>query len=230
MKDNWHSSIERYMLNDDDLHIYKLLFMELEHAINRMEADAKVREMNSKLQQAAVTDMLTGIYNRAGMYEEIHKMGERIRISGKSQRVGLMFIDLDNFKHYNDSYGHIVGDRVLQEMAEIFREVVEGKGFVSRFGGDEFILILNTDDRNELESIAKEIYAKIGSANGFKDEIENHLGYSVTMNQDRMITCSIGIAQAGNIQKEEDIDQLISKADDLLYSVKTGEKGHYAFL
>jgi diguanylate cyclase (GGDEF)-like protein len=230
MKDNWHSSIERYMLNDDDLRIYRLLFMELEHAINRMEANAKVYEMNRKLQEAAVTDMLTGIYNRAGMYEEIHRMAERISASGKPQRVGLMFIDLDNFKHYNDTYGHTVGDLVLQEMAAIFRDVADGRGFVSRFGGDEFILILNTDERPKLEEIAREIYRRIEKKDGFKEQIEEHMGHEIEMNREHLVTCSIGIAQAGNVRKEEDINQLISKADDLLYSVKTGEKGHYAFL
>ncbi len=62
MKDNWHGSIERYMLNEDDLRIYSLLFREMEYSINRMEANDKIYMMNRKLQEAAVTDMLTGIY------------------------------------------------------------------------------------------------------------------------------------------------------------------------
>ena len=74
MKDNWHGSIERYMLNEDDLRIYSLLFREMEYSINRMEANDKIYMMNRKLQEAAVTDMLTGIYNRAGMYEEIQQI------------------------------------------------------------------------------------------------------------------------------------------------------------
>ena len=56
------------MLNEDDLRIYSLLFREMEYSINRMEANDKIYMMNRKLQEAAVTDMLTGIYNRAGMY------------------------------------------------------------------------------------------------------------------------------------------------------------------
>ena len=67
MKDNWHGSIERYMLNEDDLSIFKLLFREFEYSIARIEANEKANEMNRRLKQAAVTDMLTGIYNRAGM-------------------------------------------------------------------------------------------------------------------------------------------------------------------
>ena len=167
MKDNWHGSIERYMLNEDDLRIYSLLFREMEYSINRMEANDKIYMMNRKLQEAAVTDMLTGIYNRAGMYEEIRQMIECYRVSEKTHHVGLMFIDLDNFKHYNDTFGHDVGDLILKEMAKIFRKAVKGRGFVARYGGDEFIMILNTDDREILEQIAKGIYEKINSTQGF---------------------------------------------------------------
>lgn len=230
MKDNWHGSIERYMLNEDDLDIYKLLFREMEYAINRLEANLKIHEMNRKLQETAVTDMLTGIYNRAGMYEKIQEMTEKIRLTGKSQRVGLMFIDLDNFKPYNDTYGHEAGDIILREMAGIFQQASEGFGFVSRFGGDEFIVILNTDDKGALEHIAKDIYRRIEAAGGFQKQIEEKIGHSIQLDQNSLVTCSIGIARAGEVCGEEDINELIRRADDLLYFVKTGEKGHYAFL
>lgn len=125
-----------------------------------MEANDKIYMMNRKLQEAAVTDMLTGIYNRAGMYEEIQQMIKCYSMSEETHHVGLMFIDLDNFKHYNDTFGHDVGDLILKEMAKIFRKAVKGRGFVARYGGDEFIMILNTDDREILEQIAKGIYEK----------------------------------------------------------------------
>ncbi len=230
MKDNWHSSIERYMLNEDDLKIYRLLFREMGYSINRMEASRKVYEMNSKLQAAAVTDVLTGIYNRAGMYEEIARMTEQIAKENRRQGMGLMFIDLDNFKHYNDTFGHDIGDIILKEMANIYRQVCEGHGFASRYGGDEFIIILNTDDRDLLEEMAKEIYRRIDETNGFQKEIENRIHKEVVVDESRRISCSIGISSAPDIRDEESVSQLIQKADDLLYTVKTTEKGHYAFI
>ena len=161
MKDNWHGSIERYMLNEDDLSIFKLLFRELEYSIARIEANEKANEMNKRLKQAAVTDMLTGIYNRAGMYQEIEKLEKRISVTSGGMDVGLMFIDLDNFKHYNDTYGHDVGDLILKEMAFVFKEVAKDRGFVSRYGGDEFIIVIESCARYELENIAKDIYARL---------------------------------------------------------------------
>lgn len=230
MKDNWHSSIERYMLNEDDLKIYRLLFREMGYSINRMEASREVYEMNNKLQAAAVTDVLTGIYNRAGMYEEISRMTRLIAQGTRSQGMGLMFIDLDNFKHYNDTFGHDIGDIILKEMANIYKQVADGHGFVSRYGGDEFIIILNTDDREVLEGMAKEIYRRIEETNGFQKEIEKRLHKEVVVDQNRRISCSIGISSAPDIRDEESIDQLIQQADDLLYAVKKREKGHYAFI
>lgn len=189
-----------------------------------MEANDKIYMMNRKLQEAAVTDMLTGIYNRAGMYEEIQQMIKCYSMSEETHHVGLMFIDLDNFKHYNDTFGHDVGDLILKEMAKIFRKAVKGRGFVARYGGDEFIMILNTDAREILEQIAKGIYEKINSTQGFQRQIENYLGHAITTTEKSRITCSIGIASAGDVRKEEDINELIRSADEILYKVKTGEK------
>lgn len=230
MKDNWHGSIERYMLNEDDLNIYQLLFREMEYSINRIEAYEKAYEMNRKLQAAAVTDILTGIYNRAGMYQQLGKIEEQLKGKSAGRDIGLMFIDLDNFKHYNDTYGHDVGDLILKEMALIFKQVSQGKGFVSRFGGDEFIIILETKDKDTLEKIAKDIYARIDANAGFKKQIEEYLGHEITVDAGRLITCSIGIASAANVHNEDEINELIRKADDLLYTVKMGEKGHYKFI
>ncbi|MBO5260430.1 MAG: GGDEF domain-containing protein [Agathobacter sp.] len=231
MRDNWHTSVNRFMLNENDLNIFQLLFREMDYSINRMEAYEKVYEMNKKLQASAVTDALTGIYNRAGMYEEINK-----RLNGKmcgwktEKGVSLMFCDLDNFKHYNDTYGHDVGDLILVEMAKIFDEVSREIGFVSRYGGDEFIIILNTSVKEELEEIGKKIYARIDAADGFKDEIEKRLHHTIEIDPNRKITCSIGIAMDSQAKNESDLETLIKKADDSLYTVKTGGKGYYAFI
>jgi diguanylate cyclase (GGDEF)-like protein len=146
------------------------------------------------------------------------------------QSLGLMFADLDNFKAYNDTFGHDVGDLILKEMASIFTEVTGEKGFVSRYGGDEFILLINTDSRDELESIAQQIYHIIEETDGFRATIENYVGHPIEVTKKNRITCSIGISMAPNVQNEEDVNKLIKLADDLLYSVKTTEKGHYAFI
>lgn len=229
MKDNWHNSINRYILNDDDLHMYRLLFMELGHAIKRIESYEQIYEMNQRLQAAATTDTLTGIYNRAGMYAQLKVMERRFRQDDEIKNgVAVMFIDLDNFKPYNDAYGHDVGDMVLIRMADIFAKVVGKKGFVCRYGGDEFIIILETGDRTKLKAIAEEIYAAIKAADGFTKEVEEILGESVVVH--KKINCSIGIATSKEFGGESGIEQLIACADESLYKVKETGKGTYAFV
>ena len=229
MRDNWHSSIERYMLTEDDLHIYRLLFQEMSYSLKRLEDYEKMFEMNRQLSQVAVTDLLTGIYNRSGLYQQIAKSMNSMRPGCTSKKMSLMFIDLDNFKTYNDTFGHAVGDEVLVAMSEIFTKAVDEKGFVCRYGGDEFIAILDTTDRMELEEIAKEIYAEIACRDGFMEEIRRHHGEDVELEGRHKLSCSIGITSKEHVSTEEDVFDMIKKADNVLYQVKEGTKGTYEF-
>lgn len=221
MKENWHNAASRYMLDEEDLKIYRLLWRELNDAVVKIQANRQIYEMNSMLEKSAVTDMLTGVYNRTGMYREIGKM------HGKS--AALMFIDLDNFKPYNDTYGHDAGDIVLQGMSKLFCDVIGDKGFVSRFGGDEFIIILKTRDKKELVDLAKQIYAGIEASNGFVKEIQERLNQNIEMDESKKIGCSMGISVTDSLN-EQSVDEMLRQADELLYTIKKGKKGTYAFI
>lgn len=230
MKENWHDSVNRYLLNEDDLRIYQLLFRELGHAIHRIESYDKIYRMNKRLQEAATTDVLTGLTNRMGMYEKVQNLLKKREKEKKIQGLCVMFLDLDNFKPYNDTYGHEVGDIVLRGMAKIFSAAVKDKGFVVRYGGDEFIIITYIHDRDELEAIAKDIYVRIQAANGFMESIRKVLGRDIVINEKDKISCSIGIMQAESFTHEAQLDEMIKKADDSLYSVKASGKGKYIFV
>ena len=218
------------MLNEDDLNIYRLLFRELGHAINRLEYYEQISEMNRRLKETATTDTLTGITNRAGMYERIKLMVHGYDQSEEQKGVGVMFIDLDNFKPYNDTYGHDIGDVVLREMANIFKTAVGDQGFVSRHGGDEFIIILYTNNKTEIERIAKRIYRLIEAEGGFGELIEHIIRRKIELDENHKISCSIGIATADKVQGEKTIEQLIQKADNSMYLVKAEGKGNYKFV
>lgn len=227
MKDNWHSSVNRYMLDGDDLNMYQMLFREVKYSLNRIDAYDKIYEMNTKLYLSAVTDQLTGIYNREGFYRKLNSMLGEFERGERNDQLGLMFIDLDNFKHYNDTFGHDVGDLILIKMAEIFKELSKDRGFVCRYGGDEFIIVFYTADKTSLEEWAKQIYTMIAEAGGFEKEISESLGEEVSIAEEQRISCSIGIVAKENIGDEEEINTLIKQADDLLYTIKTSTKGTY---
>ena len=226
MKDNWHDSVNRYLLNEDDLQIYQLLIRELGHAIHRVEYYDKISQMNRRLQEAATTDVLTGITNRMGMYERL-----RIELEKRNgvMELSVMFIDLDNFKPYNDTYGHEIGDVVLQGMARIFDEAIGENGYVSRYGGDEFIIITDTHDKGKIENIVKSIYRKIDEADGFREAIADTLQMEICIEEKHKIGCSIGITSRERITSVHELDEMIKTADDSLYNVKAAGKGTYIF-
>ena len=169
----------------------------------------------------STTDPLTGILNRRAFQiaveEELRKKTPGIFI----------FIDVDNFKIYNDTYGHDVGDLVLKEMADIFSGLCEKQGFVCRYGGDEYIIVFFTADKERLKETAKQIYQKIDQADGFEKAISEKLKKQISIRKEQRISCSIGIVLAEDIHGEEEINQMIKRADDLLYSIKTTKKGTY---
>ncbi|MBQ8278757.1 MAG: GGDEF domain-containing protein [Roseburia sp.] len=227
MKDNWHSSVNRYMLDGDDLDMYRLLFREVRYALNRLEAYEKIYEINTKLYLSAVTDQLTGIFNREGFYRKLSTLLAEMKHGRRESKLGLMFIDLDNFKPYNDTFGHDIGDLVLIRMADIFKNLCHEEGFVCRYGGDEFLLVFYTDDVAKLEEKAKQIYIEIEQTNGFEKEISEKLGEATTIDKTKRISCSIGITTASGIRTEEDLNAMIKRADALLYNIKETTKGTY---
>ena len=111
--------------------------------------------------------------------------------------------------------------------ADIYTEVCGKDGFVCRYGGDEFLIFLYTDDRDIFKEKAERIYQIIDEADGFSAEISEKLGQSFSIDKQHQISCSIGIAAGDHICTENDMTEMIKRADDLLYSIKTTTKGTY---
>jgi diguanylate cyclase (GGDEF)-like protein len=101
--------------------------------------EAKVDERTRQLQELAEQDPLTGIANRRQLFGALNLALERARVSGN--RVGVFFLDVDNFKTLNDSMGHSYGDRVLIAIARRLEAIAQDRGFAARLGGDEFTLV-----------------------------------------------------------------------------------------
>ncbi|HUG56352.1 MAG TPA: sensor domain-containing diguanylate cyclase [Candidatus Limnocylindrales bacterium] len=161
----------------------------------------------------AMTDALTGLLNRRYFEERLAREVARARRRGGG--LALLMLDLNEFKAFNDSYGHVEGDRVLAEAARVVRDVVGRRGIVCRYGGDEFTVLLPDRSRAEAERIAHEIEEGIaehrfaGGARGLR------------------LTISIGIsAVAGDVKTAQD---LVGGADSAMYERKwqmTRRPGH----
>lgn len=147
----------------------------------------------------ARTDALTGLYNRRYFMDHTTRVLEAAaRVKAP---VSLLMTDLDNFKPFNDEHGHQAGDLLLQEIARIVRGCVRASDMVSRYGGDEFALLLPKAAKNEAEAVAEKI----------RRQIEENC-------QSVDVTISIGLAQYSvDASAKED---LIAAADELLYRAK----------
>ncbi len=126
-----------------------------------------------------LTDYLTGVYNRKGF--DMH-LKEKIRLSAAGRAFSAILLDFDHFKSINDTFGHDMGDKALQKSAELLRGCIRSADFIARFGGDEFVLLLDTADRKELESVVQRINSAIEKFNrdgGHSYAIGFSVGYAV---------------------------------------------------
>ena len=166
-----------------------------------------------KIEFLAYHDSLTKLPNRAYLKKEIKLMLERSKII--SQKMAVLFLDLDNFKYINDSHGHELGDDVLIAVASRLQESISNKGICTRFGGDEFIILLNEiSDINEVEIMAKRIIST------FKAPF--HI-----QNNEFFLSCSLGISLYP--ENADSSSNLIKHADTAMYVSKNRGKKQYTF-
>ena len=125
--------------------------------------------------------------------------------------MGLLYIDLDNFKNCNDRFGHQVGDAVLREIARVFEAVCGQSGAVVRFGGDEFVICAPNAKKEELEELARRIYGELERREYFLGTLRRHVSGELIDGRDG-ISWSIGIA-CGRVASVQDVNRLLLRAD-----------------
>jgi diguanylate cyclase (GGDEF)-like protein/PAS domain S-box-containing protein len=165
-------------------------------------ANIRLREA---LRTQSIRDALTGLYNRRYLEETLER--EVRRAARASQSLGLLMIDLDHFKSFNDTYGHDAGDAVLRETGQFLTKGIRAEDFVCRFGGEEFVVILPTANLEASRSRAERLRSKM------REQTVMHQGRSLGT-----VTISIGVAsfpQHGMSPKE-----LMASADAALYEAK----------
>jgi len=163
-------------------------------------------EVNKFLQEQSIIDELTGFYNRRHILLEIEKEVERAR-RYKHTLVGIM-IDVDDFKKFNDKYGHLFGDYVLKECAKIFDHCIRTIDILGRYGGDEFLIILPEATLDTGHIVADRIKATMA-----KHEFK-------AKNRPVKVTVSMGVHFFDNLE-EIDKNTFIEKIDRSLFQAKS---------
>jgi len=188
----------------------------LQQSHARLDAELQERRrMETQLEQLARFDPLTGLPNRS---QFLHRLGLAIeRAQRNDTRVALMFVDLDRFKSINDSLGHEVGDKVLQEVAQRARSLLRQNDIVSRIGGDEFTVIVEDiapDDEASVAAIAQKL------VDGFASPL-------LIDGRELYLTLSLGIAIAPTDSR--DLTELMKQADFAMYHAKSAGRNGFQF-
>ncbi len=183
--------------------------------LNKALSDEKRRleRATLKISHLANHDSLTGLPNRRLLFELMGKSLETAKRAGT--KIGVIFMDLDDFKPINDKYGHAAGDSALIAMTERIRNLVRSSDIVARIGGDEFVAIItNIKCVDDIERVAKKIIAECAKPLSFSGK-EHALGLSM------------GISVFPD--DGEVIEELVNKADSAMYRVKRIDKNAYTF-
>ena len=161
--------------------------------------------MESKLQEAANTDVLTGLYNERGF---IALAEHQLRVSDREKRnLVLIYIDLNNMKIINDNFGHEEGDRALIDTANILRKSFRGSDVLGRLGGDEFAVLLTEPSEQDIEQIICEHIQ------------QNFNSHNEQGGRPYMLSTSVGIAHY-NPSDHCTLSDLLTAADKLMYMKK----------
>ncbi len=180
----------------------------------RLKAEKALRESEQKYRDLSITDDLTLLYNSRHFY---HKIADEIDRANRYKRpLSAILLDIDNFKHYNDKYGHLEGDKVLIALGKVIRECLRITDSAYRYGGEEFTVILPETEGEEAIAVSERIRKR------FEAEI-----FSPRPNERVNKTVSIGTSQ---YEPKEEMRAFIKRTDKAMYVAKGRGKNQVSFL
>lgn len=185
-----------------------------------------------KQQESLITtstyDSLSGLNNRASLIDFLDITGNKIqRLIQKEKNIPLYtvcFIDLDNFKYYNDNFGHKVGDYMISFFSELLKNSFRHVDFISRFGGDEFVIILPETPPENCKLLAERLYKSLENKNYFIPELESILNRKILIPRNRCLSFSMGICSNFDIPDKADLQEVVKYADIAMYNSKKDGK------
>ncbi len=180
------------------------------------EEIAALRDRLERVTEEALTDPLTGLANRKGLSNAIEAalMSEGMLKSCPC----VLMIDIDHFKKINDTYGHLLGDKVIKVVGETLKRQIKGKDTAARYGGEEFCVLLPETELRDAIKVADNIRATIENIKIKRVNDQQEIG---------KVTISIGVAQ---YQLKEPIPDLIERADSALYQSKNEGRNRVMFI
>lgn len=180
--------------------------------IRRKRYQDALKAQYQKSVSMALTDALTGLYNRYYLNAHLGNMIKHATKNGKN--LAIMIMDMDHFKQVNDTYGHDAGDMVLKQLADIIIRAARSTDLAARFGGEEFVVLMpETDPASAL-----------GAANRIREIVEN-TDFSIS-NDGRTIKRTVSIGVANLLENGDSAEGIIKRADEALYIAKNNGRNN----
>jgi len=198
-------------LDAEQLNVLSDLAMLVERELNiaaLSESQLALASSNEELEKKANIDVLTHAWNRGAI---LNIAGNELSQASSKNSIALLMIDIDFYKHINDTFGHCAGDQVLRETAERLRRSIRSKDAIGRYGGDEFLAVLTNINTHTALQISQKICEEISNNPVIFEK------YAI------VLTCSIGCTISHGA---DDLLSLIRRADQALYQAKTTGRNH----
>jgi diguanylate cyclase (GGDEF)-like protein len=209
-------SSERYTYTEADLEVIKMLSSFVGIAMKNWDDTRQLKLMNEKLEQLSKTDALTGISNRHVLSEIVEDIFRAD--STENKKISVVMIDIDHFKEYNDTYGHIDGDRCIVKIVDALREKLDQESNrLFRYGGDEFVALVPFIESNAVQEMLESI----------RGEIEGLMIENKRSKVSDYVTCSFGYTTFTKGQGE--YQRAFYLADEALYMAKANGKNCVAY-
>ena len=190
------------------------LLLRMRRVLKERQLSTERTRMMEKLQKLATTDGLTKLYNSRSFYSQLEL--EVDRYNRYKHPLSLLLLDIDNFKEFNDTYGHLEGDKVLVRFSQIIKDCLRINDSAYRYGGEEFTVILPETNGDEAKTVAQRIRSML--------EAEN---FTPTPDEFAKITISIGVTQ---YFPKEELSAFIRRADQAMYFSKQNGRNRVTVL
>jgi diguanylate cyclase (GGDEF)-like protein len=193
---------------------FEELLLRLKRVLKERSLNQERVRMLDELKKLSITDGLTQLYNSRHFYSQLK--GEIERCNRYEHKLSLLLLDIDNFKEYNDSYGHLEGDKILVRLGHVIKSCLRKMDTAYRYGGEEFTIILPDTDGDEARTVAERLRAAVGSED-----------FTDGRNPDVRITISIGVTEYIH---DEEIAIFVQRADKAMYLSKQSGRNRVSCL
>ncbi len=179
-----------------------------------LDKTQKLEEANRTLSSQALTDDLTGLFNRRALFSHMETIFRLARRQGSA--VSVLLADVDNFKDFNDTAGHQAGDEALRRVAQVMKDAARRSDIVARYGGEEFVLVLPETNMEGARELAERIREQVAVLKGLAKPLTISVGVSSLVNADP------------GTEVTHLVERMIHQADDALYEAKHAGRNEVA--